>query len=458
MAIADDLEKLASDLSDAYDVIETKGGTIPEHKNTDNLPDAISSIEGGGASMTCKTPYGRLWYAPFEETWNVDYVEGCTVTIDSVKFSAYVVTNPIQSWDPEVAEAEFYCNPDDGTWDSWSFQNPIMSMTTADMATQLGITVVLTAGADGVSFRTSLTVEPVVGAEWASVDLSSSELNNIKNGYYDNSFTAGGKTIYCDCVRRFEFGTVEQKNLLYKTDSRYFLANTGISEVSIIPDNIKGVARSPLVYNTPNFNYPLIFGPKIFEVVLNFPSGSIFNQPILFDPDIPTAEERAEYRIPSSTFPGTNGDTITLNGARDGTRELFNKPIALGNNVEGFQLVYMYNFDQPLVLPSGLKVLILTGCEALNQDLTLPQGLTKFQMIACNNFTSTINVGNLSPANIASSDVLRTLMFGCEHSTDPGYVQGIKIAGANRQEWLTRFPNKSSGGWAPYRRLIDAGY
>jgi len=39
---------MISDLQDSYEKIEEKGGTIPEHKNTNNLPPAIESISGGG--------------------------------------------------------------------------------------------------------------------------------------------------------------------------------------------------------------------------------------------------------------------------------------------------------------------------------------------------------------------------------------------------------------------------
>ena len=48
MSIADKLTKLATDINSAYAAIDTKGGTVPEHKNTENLADAIGSIEGGG--------------------------------------------------------------------------------------------------------------------------------------------------------------------------------------------------------------------------------------------------------------------------------------------------------------------------------------------------------------------------------------------------------------------------
>jgi hypothetical protein len=47
MAIADRLNKLRTDISSAYSVVETKGGTIPVDKNTNNLASAIESISGG---------------------------------------------------------------------------------------------------------------------------------------------------------------------------------------------------------------------------------------------------------------------------------------------------------------------------------------------------------------------------------------------------------------------------
>ena len=44
MSIATELENLNDDILDAYDAISAKGGTIPAHKNTNNLDTAISSI------------------------------------------------------------------------------------------------------------------------------------------------------------------------------------------------------------------------------------------------------------------------------------------------------------------------------------------------------------------------------------------------------------------------------
>ena len=48
MSIASELTKLETDITNAYSAVQTKGGTIPSNKNTNNLATAINSISGGG--------------------------------------------------------------------------------------------------------------------------------------------------------------------------------------------------------------------------------------------------------------------------------------------------------------------------------------------------------------------------------------------------------------------------
>ena len=55
MAISDLLTKLNTDITNAYNAIEAKGGTIPTDKNTENLVDAINSISGGPAPVDDNT-------------------------------------------------------------------------------------------------------------------------------------------------------------------------------------------------------------------------------------------------------------------------------------------------------------------------------------------------------------------------------------------------------------------
>ena len=50
MSISDKLSKLNTDITNAYASVQTKGGTVPTNKNTENLASAINSISGGDSS------------------------------------------------------------------------------------------------------------------------------------------------------------------------------------------------------------------------------------------------------------------------------------------------------------------------------------------------------------------------------------------------------------------------
>lgn len=48
MAIADTINSMKTNITNAYNAVQTKGGTIPTNKNLENLSAAINSIEAGG--------------------------------------------------------------------------------------------------------------------------------------------------------------------------------------------------------------------------------------------------------------------------------------------------------------------------------------------------------------------------------------------------------------------------
>ena len=48
MSIASQLQALESNISDAYDMVSQRGGTVPVRKNMENLADAIASIPSAG--------------------------------------------------------------------------------------------------------------------------------------------------------------------------------------------------------------------------------------------------------------------------------------------------------------------------------------------------------------------------------------------------------------------------
>lgn len=63
MSIASVISSMQTNVSNAYDAISAKGGTVPQNKNIQNLANAIGSISGGGSSdektVFLYDPYGN---------------------------------------------------------------------------------------------------------------------------------------------------------------------------------------------------------------------------------------------------------------------------------------------------------------------------------------------------------------------------------------------------------------
>lgn len=89
MSIASELTKLETDITNAYNAINTKGGTIPINKNTNNLATAISSISGGGgATLITKTITENKTYNAQD-----DNADGYSqVTVNVIPSSKYTIT------------------------------------------------------------------------------------------------------------------------------------------------------------------------------------------------------------------------------------------------------------------------------------------------------------------------------------------------------------------------------
>lgn len=59
MSIASELNNLSTNISNAYDAVETKGGTVPTNKNMSNLASAIASIPSGSSINTTTIEIGE---------------------------------------------------------------------------------------------------------------------------------------------------------------------------------------------------------------------------------------------------------------------------------------------------------------------------------------------------------------------------------------------------------------
>ena len=123
MSIATSLTKLETDITNAYNTINTKGGTIPSNKNTNNLATAINSIpSGGSATLITKTITENGTYDATDD--NADgYSE---VTVNVVPSSEDIVTLE-NLHDSSTDFQNTYINPSNGElinyngWDSTDY-------------------------------------------------------------------------------------------------------------------------------------------------------------------------------------------------------------------------------------------------------------------------------------------------------------------------------------------------
>ena len=94
MSIATEINNLKTNISNAYASIQTKGGTIPTNKNTENLSSAIGSITtgtgGGDFSEYFTTPLkvGDTYTSGFNNSLQ-KIPEGLTLPTDSSYFFSY---------------------------------------------------------------------------------------------------------------------------------------------------------------------------------------------------------------------------------------------------------------------------------------------------------------------------------------------------------------------------------
>lgn len=93
MSIANEIATLKTNITNAYNSINTKGGTIPTNKNTENLSSAIDSIPSGGGDVSdyFKTPLVSGGLA--NTTYSYSYTSGINASLlkipSNISFSSY---------------------------------------------------------------------------------------------------------------------------------------------------------------------------------------------------------------------------------------------------------------------------------------------------------------------------------------------------------------------------------
>lgn len=105
MSIASKLTQLTTDITNAYDAINTKGGTLPANKNTNNLANAITSIpQGGGSSVKEKD----VNFYDYDGTLTNSYTKTEFLALSSLPANPTHTGLTAQGWNWTLADAKAY--------------------------------------------------------------------------------------------------------------------------------------------------------------------------------------------------------------------------------------------------------------------------------------------------------------------------------------------------------------
>lgn len=79
MTIASEIQRVQTNIANAYTSLEAKGATMPDARNSDNLASTIDSVSGGGAATKYGVSINIL-------LWDVDSTGKLTLPADSFEF------------------------------------------------------------------------------------------------------------------------------------------------------------------------------------------------------------------------------------------------------------------------------------------------------------------------------------------------------------------------------------
>lgn len=130
MSIQSEINRIAQNVSDSFDAVVAKGGTMPQAQNSSNLPDAILSIPSGllprivvtaptGSTVTCTKGARTLTATEVSGTWTFDIPDYGTWVINASKgsesASESVDVTEVKQYSISIAYTRIYGVQWDGT-------------------------------------------------------------------------------------------------------------------------------------------------------------------------------------------------------------------------------------------------------------------------------------------------------------------------------------------------------
>lgn len=456
MSIAGSLEHLADDIRIAYKAIDEKGGTIPEHKNTENLGDSIASIEEGGSVEI--TEYGRLdYYKVVELEFSLSGME-CEVEIED--------QNVFKAWWNENNK------PDDIQYESgeWYFYGDEGQVIIEDLS-EIGLSVTLddpeTPFAD-IMIEGRYVPDDTGGIGSIVITETDFETLHHLNEYYDTPVTIGDKEIYTVAMCKYWFGpevTEVGNNFLsgnlydfFETDTSWGINvqsigsgfSSGLGSRFYLPEltslgdyatfNAKTVSFPKLTRVGNGFNAigaNSIILPEVTSIGNNFNAGN--TRVLTLQKCQSIGDNFSGLYLNNLTLP----EVITI-----GTSFLKGE---MGANLKGGSRAIRISFPKVVTIGAGF----LSFCNYAQLIITFPETITSIGQglfSACDSlcgysssYGSQINVncppsvvsggnvgGNITSQTTSSESLSRMPIYGC----------GIGFNGTYKNEWASAFPTQ----------------
>lgn len=436
MTIASQITALANNISDAYDMVAQRGGTVPQRKNAENLDTAIATIPSGGITKD----YGTVTIADYHIDWTLTSTpSGLTVTVDPVLFETAYQAHK-STWDPNNRESITVQNYSSG----YRIGNDTTTYTLQDLA-NFGITVTITT-ASHVYFV--IGKGPIVDLSHTTQKTITSLYEYLSLGDFTNDY---GSSFYVDETK---YPRVTLVNYSFGPDCdtipNYFLYRcVNFNHDLTVPNGITKIPDS-FLRGCSSFTSQVTLPSTVTEIGYYYlAETAISTSPILpasvkkilayylyrcdnvTDLDIPgTVEE-----LPPSL--GTNMTGLTSVTLHNGSKIIgeqfmygqnnFTGTITLPDTVEEIGRCFMGNgtrINVPITLPSSLKIIrdqFLGSNTIFNQPLVIPAGVELIEnsfMNGCSSFNSSITF-EARTNNQPSLTIKNQFMRGCSNFAQP---------------------------------------
>lgn len=433
MAIQDDIAKLRSDVADAYEVIEQNGGIVPEHKNTDNLADAIATLIGqGGAEETINfetnpTAYAAIMGLDTDLAMKIVYLdEDETTSLLNVQYNM----TPLNFFQVlEVAFAERAVNLDVETIGN----NFLMKMNPASGQYEgTNINPIRITGMENLTSVKHIGNNFLFYQTYGTYN-SALSLTHF-SGFPPNLETIGDSCLRAQPTYNEDFNIPDSVTTI---GNNFIYANPKFNSSIHFPESLTSLG-SMCLYSNQDYNQPITFPASLETIPQNFlGSCSSFNQPIVVPGTVKTVGPNCFNGLSAFNSPVTFEDGVEEISAILGSNTMFNSSVTLPNTLKSLKSIcgYCPKFNQPITLPASLET--ATGPLLYNLG----------------DFTATITIEcPVTVLDTLSTD--KAQIFSASSNSVPAYTAGVTLAGTYASEWKNALPNTNTYGG--YRKLILA--